>query len=102
MPELPGAGKNAQLAEDEYAGVEIQPSEELLLIESIITGAGDMCADILPALFLLENCRNFADELRMEEYNDAYIVLAGLCREFSEETGGGLKPVGDYLDFFMD
>ncbi len=102
MPELPGAGKNALIAEDEYAGVLIQPSEELLVIESVITGAGDICADLLPALFLLENCRNFADELRMDEYNDAYIVLAGLCREFSEETGGRLKPVGDYLAFFPD
>jgi len=100
--ELQGGEGKTLCSEDEYIGFEIPPVEELQEIESTIVDALKSGADLLPAVFLLENCRSLAEAGRMDEYTEVCSILSGLCRDMPVERGGKLKPVGDYLGFYPD
>lgn len=102
MMELPGGEGELLCRENEYIGIEIPPAEELREIESTIIDARESGADLLPAVYLLENCRGLAEAGRMDEYIEACSILSGLCRNIPVVTGGRLRPVGDYLGFYPD
>ena len=100
--ELSGADGILSIAEDEYIEFEIPPFEELNEIESSINDALEIGGDVLPMLYLLNYCRNLAESDEMGEYDEACALLSGLCRDLPGERGGRLRPVGDYLDFYID
>ena len=101
--ELSGADGAAGIAEDEYIEFGISPFDELHEIELSINEALENGGeDILPALYLFNYCRNLVEGGDMEEYTEACNILCGLCRVFSGNRGGRLRPVGDYLDFYID
>lgn len=90
------------LCEEEYIEMKISPAEELPGIESSINEALKSGADILPAVVVLEACRELAGEGMMKDYDAAMRLLSAICRDISGFWGGRLKPVGDYLDFYID
>ena len=101
--ELSGAEGAAAIAEDEYIEFGISPFDELHEIELSINDALDSSGgDILPALYLLNYCRNLAEGGEREEYIEACTLLSCICRSLLGNRGGRLRPVGDYLDFYID
>lgn len=99
---FPGVPTGYPECEDDYAEIVIPPSEELEMIELSIVEAGKAGGDIVPALIMLESCRSLAEDGFGEDYNDAIILLTRLCEEASIQKGGKLKPVGDYLGFYIE
>ncbi|WP_211251530.1 hypothetical protein [Methanolacinia paynteri] len=101
--ELSGADGATGIAENEYAEFGISPFDELHEIElSISEALENGGGDILPALYLLNYCRNLAEGGDMEEYIEACTLLSDICRSLPGNRGGRLRPVGDYLDFCID
>lgn len=100
--EFSGGSGVIPCTENEYIGMEIPPADELREIESSINEARGSGVDLLPALFLLETCRSLFEEGRTEDYENIADILSGICRSLPAERGGRLKPVGDYLGFFVE
>ncbi len=100
--ELRGAKGGFLCGEEEYIEMKISPAEELPGIESSINEALKSGADILPAVVVLEVCRELSAEGTMEDYDAAMRILSAICRDLPRSGGGRLKPVGDYLGFYID
>lgn len=98
----PGAVSIFPGREDEYAEIVIEPADELEKIEVSIIEARETGVDVLPAVFMLENCRNLAEAGRTDDYSDAVIHLLRFCGDTADRKGGRLRPVGDYLCFYMN